>query len=115
MPFVPRESLGVLVRLSRQIRRPALALVVVGSLTALALPAGAATATPAKGTATSSVTVLRLTISGTTITAGQIAAVAANATKPHQAKLVVRHEHPDPLVSRPMPFLFVDGDGSVSP
>jgi LPXTG-motif cell wall-anchored protein len=45
--------------------------------------------TPAKGTATSSVTVLRLTISGTTITAGQIAAVAANATKPHQAKLVV--------------------------
>jgi LPXTG-motif cell wall-anchored protein len=89
LPFVPLESLGVLVRLSRQIRRPALALVVVGSLTALALPAGAATATPAKGTATSSVTVLRLTISGTTITAGQIAAVAANATKPHQAKLVV--------------------------
>jgi LPXTG-motif cell wall-anchored protein len=89
LPFVPLESLGVLVRLSRQIRRPALALLVVGSLTALALPAGAATATPAKGTATSSVTVLRLTISGTTITAGQIAAVAANATKPHQAKLVV--------------------------
>ena len=67
-----------------------LALVAASSVVALALPAGAATITkPSKGSATSSLAVLRLTISGTTITAGQIAAVAGNTTKPHQAKLVV--------------------------
>lgn len=67
-----------------------LALVAAGSLIALALPAGATTTTtPAKGVATSGLAVLRLTISGTTITAGQIAAVAGNTTSPHQAKLVV--------------------------
>ena len=67
-----------------------LALVAASSVVALALPAGATTITkPSKGSATSSIAVLRLTISGTTITAGQIAAVAGNTTKPHQAKLVV--------------------------
>jgi hypothetical protein len=35
------------------------------------------------------VAILRLTVSGTTITAGQIAAVAATTTKPHEAKLVI--------------------------
>ena len=74
----------------RHLRRPALAALTAAALTALAIPADAAgTSTAAKGSATSSITVLRLTVSGTTITAGQIAAVAANTTKPHQAKLVV--------------------------
>ena len=77
-------------RLSRQLRRPALAVFTVVSLSALALPAGAASsATAAKGASTSSLTILQLTLSGTTITAGQIAAVAGNTTSPHQAKLVI--------------------------
>jgi len=78
------------VRPFRQLRRPALAFVTVASVAALAIPANAASSsTAAKGSATSSLTVLRLTVSGTTITAGQIAAVAGNTTKPHQAKLVI--------------------------
>lgn len=77
-------------RLSRQLRRPTLAVLTVASLTALALPAGAASsATSAKGAATSSLTILRVTLSGTTITAGKIAAVAGTTSSPHQAKLVV--------------------------
>jgi hypothetical protein len=78
------------VRLSRQLRRPVFALFTVASVCALALPAGAASsATAAKGASTSSLTILRVTVSGTTITAGQIAAVAGTTTNPHQAKLVV--------------------------
>lgn len=77
-------------RLSQHFRRPVLALVATGSLLALALPANATTIThPAKGAATSGLAILRLTVSGTTITAGEIAMVAGNTTKPHQAKLVI--------------------------
>jgi hypothetical protein len=78
------------VRLSRQLRRPALVTLTVSAVAALSLPAGAASSsTAAKGAATSSLSILRVTVSGTTITAGQIAAVAGTTTKPHQAKLVV--------------------------
>jgi hypothetical protein len=78
------------VRLSRQLRRPALVTLTVSALAALSLPAGAASSsTASKGAATSSLAILRVTLSGTTITAGQIAAVAGTTTKPHQAKLVV--------------------------
>ena len=76
-------------RLSRQLRRPALAVLTAAAVTALAIPAGAASSTASKGASTSSITILRLTVSGTTITAGQIAAVAGTTTSPHQAKLVV--------------------------
>lgn len=77
-------------RLSRQLRRPALVTLTVSAVAALSLPAGAASSsTAAKGAATSSLSILRVTVSGTTITAGQIAAVAGTTTKPHQAKLVV--------------------------
>ncbi len=76
--------------LSRQLRRPALAALTVSAVAALSLPAGAASSsTASKGAATSSLAILRVTLSGTTITAGQIAAVAGTTTKPHQAKLVV--------------------------
>jgi len=82
--------LGVPVRLSRQMLRPALVTLVVSAVAALSLPAGAASSsTASKGAATSSLAILRLTVNGTTITAGQIAAVAGTTTKPHQAKLVV--------------------------
>jgi hypothetical protein len=78
------------VRLSRLLRRPALVTLTVSAVAALSLPAGAASSsTASKGAATSSLAILRLTVSGTTITAGQIAAVAGTTTKPHQAKLVV--------------------------
>ncbi|MDQ1706746.1 MAG: hypothetical protein QOF18_3112 [Frankiaceae bacterium] len=71
-------------------RRSAVALVTAAGLAALSLPAGAATTTtPAKGVATSTLTVLRLTLAGTTVAAGQIVAVAGNTTKPHLAKLVI--------------------------
>src|SRR4051794_3784390 len=77
-------------RLSRLMRRPAVAGLMLVTVAALALPAGAASGTSSsKGAATSSLAILRLTLSGTTITAGQIAAVAGNTTKPHQAKLVI--------------------------
>ena len=77
-------------RLSRQLRRPALVALTVSAVAALSLPAGAASSsTASKGAATSSLAILRVTLSGTTITAGQIAAVAGTTTKPHQAKLVV--------------------------
>ena len=76
---------------TRLSRRPALALLTVTGLAALALPAGAAprATTAPEGAATSSITVLRLTVSGTTVTAGRIAAVASNKSSPHTAKLVV--------------------------
>lgn len=62
----------------------------VSAVAALSLPAGAASSsTAAQGKATSSLSILRLTISGTSITAGKIAAVAGTTTSPHQAKLVV--------------------------
>ena len=77
-------------RLSRQLRRPALVTLTVSAVAALSLPAGAASSsTAAKGASTSSLAILRVTLNGTTITAGQIAAVAGTTTKPHQAKLVV--------------------------
>jgi len=82
------DTSGVPVPLTHRVYRPLLAVVTVGSLAALALPAGAATSTAAQGSATSSLTILKVTVAGQTITAGQIAAVAAN-TSPHQAKLVV--------------------------
>jgi hypothetical protein len=74
--------------------RTTLALATAASLTALALPAAATTgsataATPAKGEATSTLTILRLELAGTTISAGQVAAVTSNATSPHQASVVV--------------------------
>lgn len=76
--------------MSRQLRRPALVTLTVSAVAALSLPAGAASgSTAAKGAATSSLAILRVTVNGTTITAGQIAAVAGTTTKPHQAKLVV--------------------------
>ncbi|HEU5034895.1 MAG TPA: hypothetical protein VFT62_09095 [Mycobacteriales bacterium] len=64
-------------------------------MTALAVPAAAAgttpsaSATPAKGEAASTLTLLRLELAGTTISAGQVAAITSNATKPHQASVVV--------------------------
>jgi hypothetical protein len=47
------------------------------------------TTTPAKGSATSSLTVLQLSLLGNTLSAGQIAAVADNSVSPHNVKLVV--------------------------
>jgi MYXO-CTERM domain-containing protein len=79
------------VHLSRLSRRSSLALLTAASLTALVLPAGAATTTahPAKGVATSTLTVLRLTLAGDTVAAGQVVGVAGNTTSPHVAKLVI--------------------------
>src|SRR5947208_16774524 len=82
---------GVLVHLSRSVsRRSALAVVAVGPLAAAALPAGATTTTtPAHGSATSTLTVLHVTVNSDSVAAGAITAVAANTRSPHTADLVV--------------------------
>jgi hypothetical protein len=62
----------------------------LAALAAVTLPASATTTTtPSHGQATSSLTILRVTLAGQTVTAGRIVAVAGNASTPHVAKLVV--------------------------
>jgi len=75
-------------------RRGVLAIVAVGSLAALTLPAGATTrttttTTPSHGSASSALSILRLTLNGQTVTAGRISAVAGNSRSPHTARLVL--------------------------
>src|SRR4051794_33374933 len=85
---------GALVQLSRAVKsRTVVAAVAASSLAALALPANATasstTSAPAEGVARSSLTLLQLTVDGTTVSAGQLAAVADNKADPHVAKLVI--------------------------
>jgi hypothetical protein len=62
----------------------------LAALAAATVPAGAATTTkPSHGRATSTLTILKLSIAGERVTAGQIVAAAGNAATPHVAKLVV--------------------------
>src|SRR5690348_14280239 len=73
-------------------RRSVLAVVAAGSIAALALPAGATTTTtttPSHGSATSTLSILRVKLLGNSVTAGTIKAVAANVRSPHTARLVV--------------------------
>ena len=71
--------------------RTFLAIAALSGVTASSVVASASTTTttPAKGSATSSLTVLQLSLLGNTLSAGQIAAVADNAVSPHNVKLVV--------------------------
>ena len=72
--------------------RSLVAIATLSALTASTVVASAATTTtttPAKGSATSSLTVLQLSLLGNTLSAGQIAAVADNSVSPHNVKLVV--------------------------
>jgi len=79
-----------------QVSRPTAyrAIAAIATMSALAAStvvasASTTTTTPSKGSATSSLTVLQLSLLGNTLSAGQIAAVADNSVSPHNVKLVV--------------------------
>jgi hypothetical protein len=77
------------VAFSRPSGRTTVALAAAAGFAALSLPAGAATtSTPATGSAESRLTILHIALNDETVDAGDLRAVADNAT-PHVAKLVV--------------------------
>src|SRR3954451_5211130 len=82
---------GSSVHVSRaRTRRSVVTIVALGAVAAATLPAGATTTTtPSRGKATSTLSLLQLSIAGQRVTAGRITATAANSTSPHIARLVV--------------------------
>src|SRR3954468_13018430 len=71
-------------------RRSVVTIVALGAVAAATLPAGATTTTtPSHGKATSTLSLLRLSIAGQSVTAGRITARAVNSSAPHIARLVV--------------------------